>query len=63
VGFKAFSKNLQNMPGVDLLIFDDFHHDTYLQYREGFLLGLYSALHFAIKPTPQLKKSILFQSL
>lgn len=46
--------NINSIPGLDVLVFDDFVRDEHLNWSEAMCLGILYAVHSASRPISQM---------
>lgn len=46
--------NISSIPGLDVLVFDDFVKDEHLNWSEAMCLGILYAVHSASRPITQM---------
>ncbi len=46
--------NISSIPGLDVLVFDDFVRDEHLNWSEAMCLGILYAVHSASRPISQM---------
>lgn len=65
IAFKtiAILYNVNEMPALDLLIYNDFVHDQYLHWKEALCLAIYAPLHSILRPGVPLKKDMCISYL